>query len=358
MSICQEKARELVENAKKIASSGKGILAADESTGTIKKRFDQVGVENTEANRAAYRELLFKTQGLNQYISGVILYEETLFQTASCGEKMTDLLLKQGILPGIKVDTGLTPLPFSDGETSTTGLDGLGARCKKYYEAGARFAKWRAVLTIDQCKGKPSCLSISETAHTLARYAAICQENGIVPIIEPEILADGNHDIEVCAKVTEKVWAYVIKALHLHHVILEGSLLKPNMVTPGVDCPKRASPQEIAFFTVRTLMRTIPPAVAGIMFLSGGQSEEEASLCLCEMNKIKECPLFLSFSYGRALQASVLKAWKGNSANTAAAQQALLERAKANSEAQLGIYKGGVGGSSASEGLFVKSYIY
>ncbi|KAK9174496.1 Fructose-bisphosphate aldolase class-I family protein [Cryptosporidium meleagridis] len=358
MSICQERAKELAENARKIASPGKGILAADESTGTIKKRFDQVGVENTEANRAAYRELLFKTEGLNQYISGVILYEETLFQSTASGEKMTDLLKKQGILPGIKVDMGLTTLPLTDGETSTTGLDGLGARCKKYYDAGARFAKWRAVLTIDQAKGKPSCLSISETAHTLARYAAICQENGLVPIVEPEILSDGSHDIEVCAKVTEKVLAEVVKALHLHRVLLEGSLLKPNMVTPGSDCPKRASSQEVAFYTVRTLKRTIPSAMAGVMFLSGGQSEEEASLNLCEMNKIKDCPLFLSFSYGRALQASVLKAWKGDASNVPAAQKALLERAKANSEAQLGVYKGGVGGSAASEGLFVKSYVY
>ncbi|KAH7647050.1 fructose [Cryptosporidium bovis] len=358
MSICQNRAKELAENAKRIASPGKGILAADESTGTIKKRFDQVGVENTEENRAAYRELLFKTDGLSQYISGVILYEETLFQKTSSGEKMTDLLAKQGILPGIKVDMGLVPLPLSNGETATTGLDGLGERCKRYYEAGARFAKWRAVLTIDQCNGKPSCLSITETAHSLARYAAICQENGLVPIVEPEILTDGSHDIDVCAKVTEKVLSAVVSALHLHHVLLEGALLKPNMVTPGSDCQKRASPQEVAFYTVRTLMRTIPSSMAGVMFLSGGQSEEEASLNLCEMNKIKDCPLFLSFSYGRALQASVLKAWKGNPSNIPAAQQALLERARANSEAQLGIYKGGVGGSAASEGLFVKSYVY
>ncbi|EEA07906.1 fructose-1,6-bisphosphate aldolase, putative [Cryptosporidium muris RN66] len=358
MKISQELAKELVENAKRIASPGKGILAADESTGTIKKRFDQVGVENTEENRAAYRELLFKTEGLNEYISGVILYDETIFQKTASGEKMTDLLHKQGILPGIKVDMGLTTIPLTHNETSTMGLDGLASRCKKYYDAGARFAKWRAVLTIDCANKKPSNLAIQETSHTLARYAAICQEQRLVPIVEPEILTDGNHSIEVCASITEKVLASVIKALHDHHVLLEGALLKPNMVTPGSDFQKKATCEEIALYTVRTLRRTVPSAMAGVMFLSGGQSEEEASLNLCAMNNIKDNNLFLSFSYGRALQASVLRVWRGKSENVSEAQKVLLERAKANSEAQFGKYRGGVGGAEAFEDLFVKSYVY
>eukprot|EP00386_Alphamonas_edax_P004064 GDKI01012673.1.p2 GENE.GDKI01012673.1~~GDKI01012673.1.p2 ORF type:complete len:384 (-),score=164.20 GDKI01012673.1:260-1411(-) len=355
--ISQDLAKELSENARAIAAAGKGILAADESTGTIKKRFDSIGVENTEENRAAYRELLFKTKGVGKYISGCILFEETLYQKTASGEAMVDLLKAEGIIPGIKVDKGLVPLPLSDGETSTLGLDGLGKRCQDYYNAGARFAKWRAVLTIDRKTGKPSNLSVQETAHTLARYAAICQENRLVPIVEPEILTDGDHDIEHCAEVTERVLSAVFKALADHHVLLEGCLLKPNMVTPGSDCPKKATAEEIAFFTVRTLRRTVPPALVGVTFLSGGQSEEEASLNLNAMNQ-QQNPWALTFSYGRALQASVLKTWSGKPENVAQAQVVLMERAKANGEAQLGKYKGGAGGAAAAGSLYEKKYVY
>jgi len=357
LKIDQAIAKELSENAKKIASAGKGILAADESTGTIKKRFDAIGVENTEVNRAAYRELLFKTKGLGQYISGCILFEETLFQKTASGEAMVDLLKAEGIIPGIKVDKGLDMLPITDDETATMGLDGLGKRCADYYNAGARFAKWRAVLVIDRKKNKPSNLSILETAHGLARYAAICQANKLVPIVEPEILTDGDHDIEYCAEVTERVLAACYKALSDHHVLLEGTLLKPNMVTPGSECKKPASPEDIAFFTLRTLRRVVPPAVPGIMFLSGGQSEEEASLNLNAMNRSPN-PWAISFSYGRALQASVQATWKGKTENVSNAQKVLLERAKANSDAQLGKYAGGAGGDAAKASTYVKAYVY
>eukprot|EP01071_Lankesteria_metandrocarpae_P001305 Lankesteria_metandrocarpae@DN1460_c0_g1_i1.p1 len=307
----QEIAKELAENAKKIATRGKGILAADESTGTIKKRFDAINVENTEPNRATYRELLFTTDESEKYISGVILFEETLYQKGPSGATMVEMLNKKNIIPGIKVDKGLVTLPGTDAETATCGLDGLGARCADYYKAGARFAKWRAVLSIDTAKGKPTNVSIQETAHTLARYAAICQENKLVPIVEPEILTDGSHSIQTCAEVTERVLAAVFKALNDHHILLEGCILKPNMVTPGTAAPK-STPEEIGFYTVRTLERTVPPALVSVNFLSGGQSEEEASLNLNAMNKIKaDHPWVLSFSYGRALQASVLKAWQG-----------------------------------------------
>nr|CEL69323.1 TPA: fructose-1,6-bisphosphate aldolase [Neospora caninum Liverpool] len=325
---------------------------------TIKKRFDSIGVENTEANRAFYRDLLFSTKGLGQYISGAILFEETLYQKSPSGVPMVDLLKAEGIIPGIKVDKGLETIPLTDDEKATMGLDGLSERCKKYYEAGARFAKWRAVLSIDPAKGKPSNLSIIEVAHGLARYAAICQANRLVPIVEPEILTDGSHDISVCAEVTERVLAAVFKALNDHHVLLEGALLKPNMVTQGSECPKQSSHEEVAFYTVRSLKRTVPPALPGVMFLSGGQSEEDASLNLNEMNKMGPHPFQLSFSYGRALQASCLKAWKGVSENKAKAQEVLLERARANSEAQLGKYGGGAGGAAAASSLFEKRYVY
>jgi len=358
VKIDQAIAKELSENARKIAAAGKGILAADESTGTIKKRFDSIGVENTEANRAAYRELLFKAKGVGNYISGAILFEETLFQKTAAGEAMVDLLKSEHIIPGIKVDKGLDVLPLTDNETATMGLDGLGKRCQDYYNAGARFAKWRAVLVIDPKNNKPSNLSITETAHGLARYAAICQANKLVPIVEPEIPTDGDHDIEVCAEVTERVLAAVFKALNDHHVLLEGALLKPNMVTPGSECTKKATADEIAFYTVRTLKRTVPPALPGVMFLSGGQSEEEASINLNAMNKNEKLPWALSFSYGRALQASTLSAWKGKPENVGAAQKVLLERAKANSDAQLGKYAGGAGGDAAKASTYVKAYVY
>lgn len=355
--IDQELAKELVENANKIASAGRGILAADESTGTIAKRFVTYNIENTEENRAFYRALLFTTKGLGQYISGAILFEETLYQKSPEGVPMTELLAAEGILPGIKVDKGLVDMWGTEGEKATQGLDGLGKRCADYYKAGARFAKWRCVLTIDKKSGKPSQLSIDETAHTLARYASICQENGLVPIVEPEIMQDGNHTIEVAAEVTEKVLAACMKALSDHHILWEGCLLKPNMVTPGNENSNWKT-EEIAYMTVRTLQRTVPPAMVGVMFLSGGQSEEDASVNLNAMNAMEgRKPWKLSFSYGRALQASVLKTWAGKPENKEAAQAALMVRAKANGEAQLGKY-GGSSDGSGKEQLFVKGYVY
>lgn len=374
--MSQELAAELAAVAQRIASPGKGILAADESTGTIGNRFEKIrklfpftlllallfcvvaDVENTEPNRAAYRELLFKTKGLGQYISGCILYEETLFQKCSTGESMVDLLRAEGILPGVKVDMGVVVLPGTDDEKATQGLDKLADRCVKYYAAGARFVKWRAVLSIDVEKGKPSALSIAETAHTLARYAAISQANCLVPIVEPEILCDGAHGIKVCAEATERVLSEVFKRLNDHNILLEGCLLKPNMVTPGAHASKQSTPEEVAFYTIRTLRRTVPPALVGVTFLSGGQSEEDASLNLNAMNKSGPHPWALSFSYGRALQASCLKAWSGSSDNVAAAQEVLLIRARANGEAQLGLYKGGRGDKSADTSLFENKYEY
>lgn len=353
-------AAELIANARQIASTGKGILAADESTGTIGKRFAQISVENVQDNRRAYRELLFRSEGLEEYISGVILYEETLFDTAEDGTPLVDLLKAKGILPGIKVDKGVQPLFGTDGETVTQGIDDLGKRCAKYYEAGARFAKWRAVLHIKDTTGAtPSPLAIAQNADTLARYGAICQANGLVPIIEPEVLMDGEHTIEFAAMVTEKVLAAVYKAMSDHHLLLEGTLLKPNMVRAGVACPTPSNPAEIALATVRVLQHVVPVAVPGITFLSGGMSEEEASVALNEMNKLDTIkPWSLTFSYGRALQQSCLKAWKGDKANVAAAQAELLKRAKANSEAQQGIYAGGVEGAASASSTFVKNYSY
>lgn len=299
---------ELIATVKQVSRPGFGILAADESTGTIGQRFSKINVENTEDNRRAYRELLFRSK-LEDGISGVIMFEETLFQNAADGTPFVELLKAKNVVPGIKVDKGLVVLPGTVDENATTGLDGLAERCQKYYQAGARFAKWRAVVKIGD--RKPSHISIIETAHTLARYAAICQENGLAPIVEPEILTDGDHPIEVCARVTEIILAACVQSLHDHNVLLEGCFLKPNMVTQGASCPDKKTAKEIAWLTVRTLARTIPPAIRGVMFLSGGQSEEEATLNLNEMNKVTEQarPWALSFSYGRALQSSTLKAW-------------------------------------------------
>ncbi|CDJ50145.1 Fructose-bisphosphate aldolase, related [Eimeria brunetti] len=354
----EELRKELIATAKALTAPGKGLLAADESTGTIGKRFASIGVENTESNRAFYRGLLFTTKGLGSCCSGAILFEETLYQKSPEGEPMTQLLQRENIIPGIKVDKGLEELPWTEGETATMGLQGLAERCKKYYQAGARFAKWRAVLQIDRAKGKPSPRALGEVAYGLARYASICQSQRLVPIVEPEILTDGAHDIGVCAAVTEQVLARVFYELQQQGVLLEGALLKPNMVTPGAQGPP-ASPQEIAKYTVETLRRTVPPALAGVMFLSGGQSEEEATLNLNAMNAMGPHPWALSFSYGRALQASCLKAWGGKPENKAKAQQELLQRAKANSEAQLGKYAGGgASGKGASESLYEKKYIY
>jgi len=349
-------ANELVVNARKIAAAGKGILAADESTGTIQKRFDLIKLENTEEHRRDYRELLFTTPDLGKYVSGAILYEETLYQKTKEGKPFTQVLTDQGILVGIKVDKGLKTVPGTDGEFAVQGLTDLDVRAKKYYESGARFAKWRAAYSIGP--GKPSELIVKEQAWGLARYAAVCQANGLVPIVEPEVLMDGPHDIEYCARVSEHVFATVAKALHDNGVFLEGALLKPNMILPGSECEKKATPHEIASYTVRTLKRTIPASMTGIMFLSGGQTEEEATINLDAINKITGSPWPLSFSYGRALQASCIKAWGGKHENFKKAQEVLLERAKANGEAQLGKYAGGAGGASANVSLFEKDYKY
>ncbi|KAL2642194.1 hypothetical protein R1flu_009781 [Riccia fluitans] len=350
-------AEELKATAAYIATPGKGILAADESTGTIGKRLSSIKVENVEANRQALRQLLFTAPDVHQYLSGVILFEETLYQKTDDGVLFSKLLQDHNVIPGIKVDKGVVELAGTNGETTTQGLDGLADRCKKYYEAGARFAKWRAVLKIGATE--PSELSIQQNAQGLARYAIICQENGLVPIVEPEILVDGSHSIEKCAYVTEMVLAACYKALNEQHVLLEGTLLKPNMVTPGSDAPK-VSPQVIAEHTVRALQRTVPPAVPGIVFLSGGQSEEEATLNLNAMNQLDtKKPWTLSFSFGRALQASVLKTWAGKAENIPVAQAAFLKRCKANSEAVLGTYKGdAAGGVGTEESLHVKDYKY
>ncbi|XP_042010025.1 fructose-bisphosphate aldolase 5, cytosolic-like [Salvia splendens] len=349
-------ADELIKNAKYIATPGKGILAADESTGTIGKRLSSINVENIESNRQALRELLFTAPSALSYLSGVILFEETLYQNTSDGKPFVELLQDNNVVPGIKVDKGTVDLTGTNGETTTQGLDSLAARCQQYYKAGARFAKWRSVLKIGPTE--PSELSIQQNAQGLARYAIICQENGLVPIVEPEILTDGSHDIDKCAAATETVLAAVYKALNDHHVLLEGTLLKPNMVTPGSDSPK-VSAEVIAEHTVRALRRTVPPAVPGIVFLSGGQSEEEATVNLSAMNKLEVLkPWTLSFSFGRALQQSTLKTWAGKKENVEKAQAAFVARCKANSEATLGKYVGGAGGHLAAQSLYEQGYKY
>lgn len=265
-----------MENAKLLSANGKGILASDESNGTCGKRFEAIGVENTEQNRNDYRELLYSVEGLEKFISGAIMYDETINQKAADGRTLVKVLADKGILTGIKVDTGISLIEGTNDETVTNGLDGLSERASAYYEQGARFAKWRAVLKITD-DGCPSDAAIKETAHSLARYAAICQHAGLVPIVEPEILSDGTHDIKRCARVSEKVFNAVMNEVVAQRVWLEGMLLKPNMITSGAQCETQAGPEEVAFFTVRTLGRTIPPAVPGITFLSGGQPEETAS---------------------------------------------------------------------------------
>jgi fructose-bisphosphate aldolase, class I len=330
--------QDLVSIAQAMVAPGKGILAADESTGTIEKRFNSIKVDNIEENRRAYRDMLFTTKGLGQYISGVILYEETLRQKAADGTPFVDLLQKQGVLPGIKVDAGAKALARCPGETITEGLDGLAKRCAEYVKVGAKFAKWRAVITIG--RDIPSRTCIEENAHALARYAAICQDAGLVPIVEPEVLMDGDHTIDRCEQVTEWTLNTLYDALYLDKVNLEGSVLKPSMVISGKDCPQQASVEEVAERTVRTLKRTVPAAVAGIVFLSGGQSDELATAHLNAMNRkfAGKLPWPVSFSYGRALQQPSLKAWKGNASNVAAGQAALLHRSRMNSLATYGKY--------------------
>jgi fructose-bisphosphate aldolase class I len=327
---------ELLTTIKAIAVPGKGILAADESDKTIAKRFKSIGVDSTEENRRAYREMLFTAPEFGQYVSGVILYEETLSQKHQDGTPFPQLLARQGVVPGIKVDKGLVDLPNCPGEQITQGLDGLVERLKQYKEQGARFAKWREVYHITETL--PSTLAIKANAEMLAFYAAACQEQAIVPIVEPEVLMDGSHTIERCFAVTEAVLYAVFKALHKHKILLEGIILKPSMVISGNECSKQASVQEVAEQTLTVLRRCVPAAVPTINFLSGGQSSELATAHLNAMNKDKNNPWNLSFSYGRALQDHALKVWGGKAENVAMAQQALRKRLKLNSLANLGQY--------------------
>lgn len=356
MSAFNKYAAELIATAKALAHPAKGILASDESNGTIGKRFAPIAVENNAENRKRYRKLLYTTKGLGEYISGAIMFEEALLT-----DGFVDLLKKEGIIPGIKTDKGVQKLPGTDGETTTQGLTNLHERCQKYYTAGARFAKWRCVLHIKD-SGAPTELAIQENARVLARYAAISQANGLVPIVEPEVLMDGDHSIARSAMVTEKVLAATFKALSDHHVLLEGALLKPNMVRSGSSSADQAGPADIARATVRVLQHTVPPALPGINFLSGGMSEELATLALNAINQFGDParkPWTLSFSYGRALQQSVLKAWGGDDNNAPAAQEQLLIRSKANAEAVQGKYGGGGAKSAAAqESLDVKNYVY
>jgi fructose-bisphosphate aldolase class I len=327
---------ELELTARSLVAPEKGILAADESTGTIKRRFDKIGVESTEETRRAYRELLFTTPGIGHHISGVILYDETIRQSTSDGTPFPATLAAAGVIPGIKVDTGAKSLALSPGETVTEGLDGLRERLAEYRELGARFAKWRAVISIGD--GLPTATCIDANAHALARYAALCVEGGLVPIVEPEVLMDGPHTIERCLDVTVGMLTAVYEQLHEHHVPLEGTLLKPNMVVSGSECATQAAKEEVAAVTIGALRQSVPPAVPGIVFLSGGQSEEEATAHLSAMNALGEQPWQLSFSYGRALQASALDAWRGDAANVEAAQRAFAHRARLNGAARTGSY--------------------
>jgi|UniRef100_A0A7S3BTV2 fructose-bisphosphate aldolase class I len=345
---------ELKATAATITAAGHGIMAMDESNGTCGQRLDAIGVENTEDNRRRYRELLVTTKGLGEYISGAILFEETLFQSCEDGTSFVDALNANGIVPGIKVDTGLKPLTGCEGESWCSGLDTLADRCASYYKQGARFAKWRTAVNV---AAGPSDIAIQEAAHGLARYGAICQENGLVPIIEPEVLLDGEHDIDTTYAVALKTWSAVFKAMADYGVDNEAILLKPSMVTPGADAAKKEDPETVAKYTLKMLNNVVPPAVPGIMFLSGGQSEMEATLNLNAMNQ-EPNPWHVSFSYARALQNTVLKTWVGQDENKAAAQAKLIGRAMANSKAQLGTYDPSGEDESAAEGMYVKNYTY
>jgi fructose-bisphosphate aldolase class I len=327
---------DLHATATALVADGKGILAADESDGTIKKRFDSIGVESTEENRRGYRELLFTTEGAEEFISGVILFDETIRQSASDGTPFAELLASKGIVPGIKVDKGAKPLALADDETITEGLDGLRARLEEYRELGARFAKWRATYSIDD--RRPSEYCVWTNANALARYAALCQEAGLVPIVEPEVLQDGTHTIEQSARATGRVLQAVYTELHDQRIDLRGTLLKPNMVLSGYEASDRADADAVAEATLDLFYRHVPAAVPGIVFLSGGQSDEDATAHLNAMNRRGPHPWQLSFSYGRALQAPALKAWGGSPESVEAGQRAFYHRAKMNGAARTGMY--------------------
>jgi len=347
---------EQLQTISKICTRGKGILAADESSGTIGKRFNSIKIENTRDNRYAYRNMLFTTPHLNEHISGVITYEETLFDVGPDGSRLVQPLIDNDIVIGIKVDMGVKPLYGSDDETVTQGLDELDVRCKKYYNAGARFAKWRAVLKIDMNKNLPSDLSIHENAVTLARYASISQNNGLVPIVEPEILMDGTHTIEQSHQVAVNVLSHVYRELVRHHVDIECTLLKPNMVRPGVSSGQLHDSVRLGELTVNALQQAVPVSMPGVVFLSGGMSEIEASVALNEINNVVgHKPWYLTFSYGRALQASVLDIWRGLSANVKPAQAMLSHRAKANGLASIGQY---IGEEDTGKSLHESNYVY
>ena len=333
-------AESLESIAAAMVAPGKGILAADESSGTIKKRFDKINLESTAESRRSYRELLFTTPEMAKSISGVILYDETLRQKTKDGVPFASYLASMGVVPGIKVDAGAKALAGFPNETITEGLDGLRERLVEYYGLGARFAKWRGVIDIGA--GFPTAYAIHANAHALARYAALCQEQKIVPIVEPEVLMDGAHTIERCEQVTNDVLAEVFAQLHVAGVRLEGIILKPNMVIPGKQCPQRATPEQVAAATVRTLKRHVPGAVPGIAFLSGGQTPAEAALHLSLMNANRSLPWQLTFSYGRALQDAALSAWAGKSANIGAGQREFARWARMNSLARTGAYKAGM----------------
>jgi fructose-bisphosphate aldolase, class I len=346
----------MLATVKSMTQPGRGILAMDESNKTCGARLQSIGVENTELNRMRYRELLLGTKGLGQYCGGAIMYEETLFQATTDGKTMVQLCQENGVIPGIKVDTGLTALQGGKpGENWCMGLDGLKERTENFYKQGARFAKWRTTVRVRD----HSELAVAEAAHGLAHYASICQASGLVPIVEPEILLDGEHTLAETEAVFEKVWAAVFKALADFNVVFEAMYLKPSMVTPGADCKQQVDAQTVAAHTLAALKRRVPPSVPGIFFLSGGQSEVEATLNLNAMNQSTN-PWHVSFSYARALQNSVLKTWGGKDENKVAAQAKLLQRASANSKAQMGKYdpKTADEDAMALEGMYVKNYAY
>jgi fructose-bisphosphate aldolase class I len=327
----------LEDIAAAMVADGKGLLAADESSGTIRKRFDAIGVQSTAESRRDYREMLFRCrEAIGSCISGVILYDETIRQSAADGTPLVELIRAAGAIPGIKVDMGAKPLAGFPGETVTEGLDGLRERLAEYFQLGARFAKWRAVINIDTARGVPSAAAIGANAHALARYAALCQEAGLVPIVEPEVLMDGDHDIDTCRAVSRATLIDVYDALHAARVVLEGSILKPNMVISGKKAARQAGPEEIAEKTIKLFRQVVPVAVPGIAFLSGGQSDEEATENLNAINASGPHPWKLTFSYGRALQHAPQLAWSGKAENVAAAQAAFSHRARMNSLAARG----------------------